>query len=461
MKLKKVQMKHSKVLLVNPKSVSYSPPNTIASLDKILVNKYTNAVNVAVQNNLGEKANTFNAFSGKYCVNQGLLMLGTALSSENINVKYFVGDYYETTENFISSIIENLGDTDIICFTATSPQYNEIEKIAFLCKQNNPNVKTILGGAHSLNFLSVPLPDCFDSVQIGSNLKESISNILNFLQKGISLQKIICSFDYYDFPIDFSQLPKDKLQQTMLYSFISYGCPKSCAYCMEYKLCESVNYLDIQRKIKEISYIVNEADAKFIHLADSDFFLDINFADKFIIELVKAGIKACFSVNISPQTIIRGKYREVLKKFLEVGLIEILIGVEHCSPDVLRSVGKPYDKEKFENELKFMKSVLNVPLVSIYMLVGLPYEYEREIQENINSISQWKQKGLFDFTFPKFFIPYPGTDIFLNPQKYKIRLLTDDYDKYQRWCFPRPVEIEGISDIRYISEIEDIYKLML
>ena len=453
-------MKNNKVLLINPRSVSYNPPSAIECLDRSVLRDYSESINKAIQNKLGILINEYNAFTNRYCINQGLLKIGTAIS-KYVQVEYVIGDFFEQYEDFINEIEKQAKDSSLVCLTATTPQIKEIQQIATLCKTFNPQIKTILGGPHSLHFIHYPIPDCFDSVQIGSGCKQTIQLILNYLQNGIDINKRNISFDYVEYDIDYSLLPIEKIRHAMLYTFTSFGCPRQCAYCVEHKLGRNVVYCSIQKKLEEIKYIASVADKKFIHLADSDFFLNTKHAKEVVRELASARLEVCYSVNISPQTMIRGEYREILKEFVEIGLVEILIGVEHCSMEVLEKVGKPYNQGKFEEELFYIKHVLNVPIVSLYTLVGLPFEHEKQIVDNVKVLTEWKDKHLFDYTFPKFFVPYPSTEIYLNPEKYNIRILTDDFSQYNRWCMPRPIEIVGMSDDKYIAEIESIYKLML
>lgn len=46
----------------------------------------------------------------------------------------------------------------------------------------------------------------------------------------------------------------------------------------------------------------------------------------------------------------------------------------------------------------------------------------QEIEENLNIIKEFKNNNLFDFTFPKFFVPYPDSDIYLHPEKYDVTI---------------------------------------
>ena len=109
--------------------------------------------------------------------------------------------------------------------------------------------------------------------------------------------------------------------------------------------------------------------------------------------------------------------------------------------------------------LKTLKETIKVPVISLYTLVGLPGEDNEAIRENINVFKKITEQNLYDFSFPKFFIPYPDTDIYLNPEKYNVKILTKDWSEYHRWSLPRPIEIIGMTDQDYLKEIEEISKI--
>lgn len=139
--------------------------------------------------------------------------------------------------------------------------------------------------------------------------------------------------------------------------------------------------------------------------------------------------------------------------------MEILIGVEHFSPKVLKILNKNYSMKKLFKALKVVKEDIKLPVMSLYTLVGLPGEDREAIRENINVFKKITEDKLYDFSFPKFFIPYPDTDIYLYPEKFNVKILTKDWSEYHRWSLPRPIEIIGMKDEDYLKEIEEISKI--
>ena len=219
------------------------------------------------------------------------------------------------------------------------------------------------------------------------------------------------------------------------------------------------NEKTLKRKLKEIKLLVNKYNRKFIHLADSDFLLNRVYLKEFLEKLEKANINCCFSINATPNTLSDERNFELIERFVKDGLVEILIGVEHFSPKVLKILNKNYNMEKLFKALKVMKNEIKLPVMSLYTLVGLPGEDYEAINENIEVFEKINKEKLYDFSFPKFFIPYPDTEIYLHPEKFNVKILTKDWSEYHRWSLPRPIEIIGMKDEDYLNEIEKIAEI--
>ena len=83
---------------------------------------------------------------------------------------------------------------------------------------------------------------------------------------------------------------------------------------------------------------------------------------------------------------------------------------------------------------------------------------EKDIKFNVETFKDMRDRDLFDFTFPKFFVPYPDSDIYMNPDKYGVIITSENFDNFHRWRTPRPVKVIGMEDDTYIKEILDIIK---
>lgn len=449
---------NKKILLIDPKSVRHGPPSSIAETDSFINQEYVRRINEEVDKRC--PSNNGGALSSKYVTNYGLLMLGTLLKQDYENIKYINGDYFGSNEEYIKYLTSIINEYDLVSITSTTPQFNDVRKIAMLLKQIKPDLKIILGGPHSRYYIEREVDDCFDTIAIGHGLdksKESIDKLLN----GEEVPKKTITNYYYDAEKDFSLIPPDLLKDTMLYSYINFGCPNDCKYCVEHKFVDKICFNNLDDKFSEIKRLSEEFGVKFIHIADSDFLMHRKTAEEFIKFVKREKLNFCFSVNTSPAVLIRYINDPILKELADIGMVEILIGAEHFSKKVLDNLAKYYDIDKFMEALSFAKKEANIPVISLYTLVGLPLEYDEDIRINIETIKKLKENNLFDFTFPKFFVPYPDSDIYLHPEKYDVTIKNENWEEYQRWQLPRPISIHGMEDQKYVDEILAIYGISM
>lgn len=452
-------MMNKKVLLVDPTSITHMPPKILNQSESERSRKYGMAINRAVSEYLGDDVENINAFSGKFAVNYGLLMLSYLLKQNGVTTELISGDYFKKEEDFFEQLRKISKDYSVACLTSTTPQFAQVKKINDILKEGNPDIKTILGGPHTLYYKTGEKEENINVVHIGYGADESCRVILDWL-KGVPVQDGIIKTDYYfDCPKDFDVIPKDQIDNTMLYSYVSFGCPNNCNYCVEHKLVKRVCYNSIDDKLNEIEILVNKYGRKFIHLADSDFLINRNMLEEFLNKLERKNLHCCFSINATPNTLSNPRNYELIKRFVGDGLVEILIGVEHFSDKVLKTLNKNYDLDKLFAALEKIKGDAKLPVMSLYTLVGLPNEDHDAIRENLEVFKKMNERHLYDFSFPKFFVPYPDTEIYLHPEKFNVRILNKDWQEYHRWCLPRVIEIIGMKDEDYVREIEEISKI--
>lgn len=71
-----------------------------------------------------------------------------------------------------------------------------------------------------------------------------------------------------------------------------------------------------------------------------------------------------------------------------------------------------------------------------YWMIGLPSEDEEGIMKTQNFIVNLIKRDLLSLLNYGILVPYPGTDIFENPKKFGIEILTYDYSKYHEYGIP-------------------------
>lgn len=445
-----------KILLVDAISVRPDENDEIWKFENEEQNKYIEFRGRAISEFLGEDIFDKGVVEEKYISNYGLLMFGGLLKQNDIPVSYTNGDYFDSEDDYIANLKTEYKDYDIFCFTSTTPQFNHVKRLAEAVKSMNSNATTILGGPHTKYFFTHEKDAAFDYVVTGYGIDKSVELIKKLLNNEKISSWRIDSGKYYECPKDFSLIPDDKKMCTLWYNYFEMGCPHRCKYCVEPH--EYLCYADVRSRMDEVEYAIKTCNLKMFHFCDSDFFMNEKVCSKVIDEIQRRGIKCTFTVNTCPSTLIRIAEKPILRRFKENGLVELLIGAEHFSENVRVRLSKHYDLDALQKALDIVKHKVKIPVISIFSMVGLPFEHEEDIKINVEVFKQMREKDLFDFVFPKFFVPYPGTEIYDDNEKYDIRIMTDNFDVYNRKTLSRPVKINGMDDSLYVKEIFDLIK---
>lgn len=451
-------MKLQKVLLLDAISFQADPNDEIWAYENVAQIKYAEAQNRVILDYLGADVVAKLHGQVEYISNYGLLMLGYLLKKNNIFVSYTNGDYFTSEEEYIADINKRYIDYDVYCFTSTTPQINHVKRLAQVVKKMNPNAKNIFWGPHARYFLTHNKDEAFDYVVTGYGIDKTLELIKTILASGKTNFWRIKTDMYFDCPKEFSLIPEERRMDTLWYNFFGIGCPNRCKYCVEHKVGKKICFTDVHSRMDEVEYIIKKYSVKMFHFSDSDFFINEDVYTEVINEIERRGIKCTFTINTSPNFLIKVAHKPILKKFVDNGLIEILIGAEHFSENVRLKVSKYYQLEAFKEALDVVKHEVGVPIISLYSMVGLPFEHEEDIAFNVATFKEMRKSDLFDFTFPKFFVPYPDSDIYMNPDKYGVVITSDNFDDYHRWRTPRPVKVIGMDDNIYVQEILDIIR---
>lgn len=451
-----------KVLLLDACSFRADPDDMIWAFENVAQILYAEAQNKEIVKYLGADVVAKMHGQVEYISNYGLLMLGYLLKQNNIPVAYTNGDYFANETAYIEDILEKYSDYNVYCFTSTTPQFNHVRRLAQAVKAINPEAKTILGGPHTRYFLTHEKDAAFDYVVTGYGINKDVELIKSIFDGNEPNFWRIDTTEYYDCPKDFSLIPEERRMDTLWYNFFSIGCPNRCKYCVEHKVGKSICFVDISKRMDEVEHVIKTYGVKMFHFSDSDLFINNAHFIGIVNEIARRGIKCTFTFNTSPNFLIKvvnnPELKATLKEFVENGLIEILLGAEHFSENVRQKVSKHYKLEDFQNALDIAKHEIKVPIISLYSMVGLPFEMENDIDFNVKVFQDMRRRDLFDFTFPKFFVPYPDSEIYMHPEDFGIEILSNNFDDYHRWRTPRPLRVIGMEDALYIQEILDIIK---
>jgi len=297
----------------------------------------------------------------------------------------------------------------------TTPDYLECLDILKFIKQHNPNAKVVAGGPHATLMPSQCLLDGFDYVCVGDGeeaIKSLIKNpgkkvhtgFLRDLNKYHPDRRII-NLHEYSFKVG-----KYKAAQLIT----ARGCVwRKCVFCciLPKPWCfyrpHGVKW--VEEELVDISSLGFKAVAVY----DDEFFVHKK-RDWEIVKLLGKYVEIwrCFARAVD---ILQNK--ELVKYASENGLIEVLIGVESLSEKILQTINKGVSTVENIEAIKYLHEIGVKPKAA--MIIGLPgesWQTLKETWEKLEKIEKYVES--FDFTV---FIPYPGSEVFKNPDKFDLK----------------------------------------
>jgi anaerobic magnesium-protoporphyrin IX monomethyl ester cyclase len=370
----------------------------------------------------------------------GIAYLGAVLKKEGHIVKAydFIHKEWKNCKEKVKKIIktENPEIIGVSCMTTNRTSGFELAELA---KQINPDVKIIFGGVHpSVMYHQILEKKLVDYVIIGEGedtiveLVEYISKKPNLFKlrkiKGIAFKckKKIIKNEIRPFIKNLDSLPYPnhhyfenniKKNKTFFIS-TSRGCPFACKFCST-----SVHWgrMKRQRSVKSVINEIKMLKKKYpfatnIIFNDDEFILNKVWITEFCKAMIHEKINllwwCCARVtSISEEIVV------LLKK---AGCSSITLGIESGSPKILKYIHKEIDKKEVIKAFDVCEK--NNLQVGMFLIVGLPGENDKTINETINLL---KNISSGNMGFPGLFQIFPGNETY-NLAK-KQGFIFDDY----------------------------------
>ncbi len=213
--------------------------------------------------------------------------------------------------------------------------------------------------------------------------------------------------DYYGGDIFIKNKLKTGISSTIL---TSLGCYYHCAFCMSGGESFCQNY-SMDRIKKEIEDCVRLGITHF-RISDDNIINKRNRLEELcdILKFYKIVWRA--SIRVKPSSV------EMYRTMIDSGCVELSFGIESGDQFVLDNLQKG-TKVKWNTEAVWNAKEAGIGFVRALMIMGTPFETYDTLELN----KQWISEADPDMVCLKIFVPYPGTPIYDNPEKYKCKLL--------------------------------------
>ena len=321
----------------------------------------------------------------------------------------------------------------VVGITGYIAHVNVIKDYALQIKKYNPDIKVIVGGVHAeVN------PEDFECEQIDyiirANGLKTIVELLDKLENKENTDSLDCVFTGSEnkavkensFNYLFPDRDKvNKYRSKYYYMFhrncslikTSFGCPYQCKFCFcrqvtdgKYFARDLDNIIDELKSIKETE----------IYIVDDDFLVDRERLLRFCDLLEKNDIRKKYLIYGRADFIAANE--DVIKRFKEVGLRAVIVGLESCDSNELVD----YNKKTLVTTNEEAVAILHKYDVECYgtFILGLDWR-----KEDFNALARWIKKLGLVFVNLQPLTPLRGTELY---EQYRNDFIIRE-DEYEKW----------------------------
>lgn len=419
----------------------------------------------------------------------GLLSIAAYLEREGISVAYFC-PYPEVLPSIFPSIAFNgyleklksaieVMNPKIIGAGPYTNRYPSTLAIFRFIKRFFPNIHNVIGGQHA-TFMDVQT--LRDSHNIDIVVRGEGENIMLQLTKNLLRNKALDDVSGITYRADAGRIRKNpqappikpsdipipaynilpswiKERNLILNVATGRGCPYNCLFCTERNFWETARIRPAKNVLDELR-LVHERKPSVIRFADDTF----TWNERFVSELSKLvseeGLKFQSLHFWTRVDQINDERIENLKKMSDN--VCFCLGLESASYQVLKEMRKGITFEQSINACKKIMKQGTVP--SAFWIVGHPGSSSKEEEISYKGQKYLMKHKLCMLHETSVFVPYPGSEPFVNPKKYGVELLSNDWSKFceNPHTFPpasclkqlNPVEIFHYYVNRYLLNIQ-------
>jgi radical SAM superfamily enzyme YgiQ (UPF0313 family) len=352
-----------------------------------------------------------------------------AAQIDNHDVK--VLDLAPARKRAIPILMKTLQDErpDVVGFSGMAFQYECNLGMAYLTKQFNPQIKTVLGGYHAtLSYDTIegsPGADYWDFIVRGEG-DFSFGELLDSLDaQGRGLDNVLgVSYKtenrqfHHNAPRPLEDVTKIKLparDKRIIKNFHMYfrradvietsrGCLYHCNFCSIHQMYgSSIRQYPLERVLADIEDAYSRG-ARHIFCTDDNITQDMNRFEQLIDGVISLKLK---NLHFTTQATVLGfsQYPQVIKKLPKAGFVSIFLGIENASTKNLRAMKKP-------NNLALIKKAIaelqkeNVVVIA-GLINGLPDDDPESMRENYRFIKEQGVSSIMD----QIMTPYPKTPL--------------------------------------------------
>ena len=335
----------------------------------------------------------------------------------------------------------------IFLFSTFTANYHQTEEVVRRIRDKSAAECIFIAGGHHASALPEETAKIFDYVIVGEGELAETELIGSLLRGERPEQRIIvgkCVENLDDAGwIDYSLADIERYTRRVnghksISILTSRGCPYRCEFCNStlMKAYRGVRFRSAEDVVGEILFLNRTYGVTSFRIQDDIFSINRTRLKKMADMLEGHHFSfRCFARvdNID---------EEILTDFKRMGVFHLSFGVESGSQRILDLMNKGTRVDQIRHSILLAKQY--GMKCRVYLIAGYPGENLESLNETISLIRAVKPDDVSVYPL----LPYPGTPLYKNPEKYKITYIDKDFSKYY--------QIYGDKQSGYVFETEDM-----
>lgn len=342
-------------------------------------------------------------------------------------------------EKLTSQTIEKIPPANVYGITSTFLDLKVSHWLASHIKKKFPDSLLVLGGLGPTASPEFIDNNIFNTYVIGEG-ELAFLDILNDYQNNIEVKQCYVSSLIED--LDAIPFPARDLYQIKggnIFSFgkeyhkggstgliTSRGCPFKCSYCATNAIWKrKVRFRSVENTLDEIQDCVVKFGIRQFRIQDDNFTLKKERLSNICQGILDRDLNIYWRCSTSASLIDTN----ILTLMKKSGCVEISYGAESGDPDVLKFLDRKFD---IESTIESVKKAQEVGIkVRLFFMIGLPGTTSETAKRDINFLKRARPESIN----LAIYTPYPGSNIWKNPEKYGVTILTKNFEKYNMHLF--------------------------
>lgn len=230
-------------------------------------------------------------------------------------------------------------------------------------------------------------------------------------------------------PLNYHLYDEELLDLIIPRVYTARGCENNCIYCTANNASNKVyRKRTVNQIVDEIEKLDREYHKKFFVMGDLEFLSDVDHAQAVCREIIKRKLNIKWWCQIYPLN----ANSDSLKLMNEAGCIQVALGIESNNEKSLELLNKGACTEKSVKACKLIKE--NGMQVQAYLILGLPNDTVDSMISLTKFVGELINRNFIDVTHLSVMVPYPGSAIFENRDKFHIAITQYNANKFYMNC---------------------------